>query len=299
MMSLASNHFTIPMDDGALVACRHFARPGKTRLAITHGNGFAVDGYRVFWEPLLDQFDVVLFDMRNHGRSQRTGADGHNYLQLARDMSSIRRGIDSALGSAPTVAVCHSMSSRAAMKNAVEMEWVWDGLVLFDPPNVPPRDHALFESMRVFESKLVEFAMNRPDYFASVDELIALFSDGRGQRNWVAEARHDMAHAILCARTSGGYELTCQRELEASIYLAALTLNLWPHASLYRGPVVMIGADPTWKGAPPTGAANQALAREGHYDYEFVEETGHLLQIEKPQQCRDALMRFLHKHKFA
>jgi pimeloyl-ACP methyl ester carboxylesterase len=284
------------MHDGAHIHCRHFAKPGATRLAITHGNGFAVDGYRVFWQPLLADFDVVLFDMRNHGRSERVGADGHNYLQLARDMGAIKRGIDAELGQARTVAICHSMSSRAAMKHAVDMEWVWDGLVLFDPPNVPPRDHALFEQMRVFETKLVDYAMSRQDRFASVEELIASFDEGRGQRHWQAEARRDMAHAVLTP-SAQGFELSCQRELEASIYLAALTLNLWPDASLYGGPVVMIGADPEWQGAPPTGRANRALAVEGHYDYEFIAQTGHLLQIEKPDLCRAALYRFLDKNK--
>lgn len=288
--------FVLRMDDGAGVSCRHFARPGATRLAITHGNGFAVDGYRVFWEPLLAEFDVVLFDMRNHGRSERVGADGHNYLQLARDMGAIRRGIDAELGPARTVAVCHSMSSRAAMKHAVQMEWVWDGLVLFDPPNVPPRGHVYFEPMRVFETKLVDFALNRPDTFASVDDLRALFDESNGQRNWLPQARADMARAVLTRQESGAFVLTCRRELEASIYLAALTLDLWPPASAYGGPVVMIGADPEWRGAPPTGVANRALAVEGGYEYESVHETGHLLQIEKPDECRAALMRFLDRH---
>lgn len=288
--------FTLRMDDGAGVSCRRFARPGATRLAITHGNGFAVDGYRIFWEPLLKEFDIVLFDMRNHGRSERVGADGHNYLQMARDMGTIRRGIDAELGPARTVAVCHSMSSRAAMKHAVQMEWVWDGLVLFDPPNVPPRGHEYFEAMRVFETKLVEFALNREDVFASPEDLQRLFDEGRGQRNWRPEARADMARAVLSAEPDGRYTLTCRRELEASIYLAALTLDLWPPASAYGGPVVMIGADPEWRGAPPTGVANRALAVEGGYEFEAIPETGHLLQIEKPEECRDALFRFLDRH---
>jgi hypothetical protein len=34
-----------------------------------------------------------------------------------------------------------------------------------------------------------------------------------------------------------------------------------------------------------TGIANQTLSAEGGYDYDFVEDTDHLLQIEKPQEC--------------
>jgi len=35
------------------------------------------------------------------------------------------------------------------------------------------------------------------------------------------------------------------------------------------------------------------LAREGKYEYEFVPETGHLLQIERPEECRAAMLSFL------
>ena len=49
----------------------------------------------------------------------------------------------------------------------------------------------------------------------------------------------------------------------------------------------------------PTAAANRALAREGGYDYEAVPETGHLLQIERPDACRDAMLPFLRKHALA
>lgn len=291
----AGTMFTLKMDDGATLVARRLGNPSGTRLAITHGNGFAVDGYRIFWEPLLARFDVVLFDMRNHGRNPRTGADGHNYLQLARDIGSVRRGLDAELGVKKTVGVFHSMSSRAAMKHAAEMEWVWDAMILFDPPNVPPRGHEFYEAMRVFEMKLVEFSLGRPDTFASPEELQKLFDESRGQSRWQPQARADMAKAVLTHDEDGRYGLTCRRELEASIYLAALTLDLWPPASAYGGPVKMIGADPEWRGAPPTGVANRALAQEGGYEYEAVHETGHLLQIEDPEGSRAAMLNFLEK----
>jgi pimeloyl-ACP methyl ester carboxylesterase len=108
-----------------------------------------------------------------------------------------------------------------------------------------------------------------------------------------------MAKAILRPDGKGRYTLACRRELEASIYLAALTLDLWPKASAFGGPVKLIGADPNAKGASPTGAANRALAAEGGYEYETVPETGHLLQIERPDASREAMLSFLRKHNLA
>jgi pimeloyl-ACP methyl ester carboxylesterase len=287
--------FTLAMDDGAKIVIRRGGNPNGTRLYLSNGNGFAIDGYRVFWEKLLADFDLILFDMRNHGRNEQTGADGHHYFQMAKDIGTVFRGVDKALGHRPSVGVFHSMSARAAMKHAVEMEKVWDALFLFDPPNVPPRGHAQYESMRIFELRLVEWAVARQDRFASIEELHAFFSTNRAQSRWQAQAREDMAKAILRADGRGGFMLTCQRELEASIYLAALTLELWPDAKSFGMPVKLIGADPGAKGASPTSAANAALAAEGGYEYEAVPETGHLLQIERPDACREAMLSYLRK----
>jgi pimeloyl-ACP methyl ester carboxylesterase len=55
----------------------------------------------------------------------------------------------------------------------------------------------------------------------------------------------------------------------------------------------MIAADPAAPGAPAPAFANQALAREQGYAYEAIPGTGHMLQIQKPEECRRAVLRFL------
>ena len=102
-----------------------------------------------------------------------------------------------------------------------------------------------------------------------------------------------MARAVLKPDEAGGFRLSCVRELEASIYLAALTLDLWPSAADLQVPAKLIGADPTGRAGPPTGPANHALAKEGGYDYLGIEGVGHLLQIEQPEACRAALYDFV------
>jgi pimeloyl-ACP methyl ester carboxylesterase len=53
------------------------------------------------------------------------------------------------------------------------------------------------------------------------------------------------------------------------------------------------------KAAAGTGPANQALGVEGGYDYCFVEGAGHLLQVEKPQECAQLTLEFLARHGLA
>ena len=53
--------------DGAVVHVRRHGNPRGARLIISHGNGFAIDGYAAFWSSFLRDFEIVLFDARNHG----------------------------------------------------------------------------------------------------------------------------------------------------------------------------------------------------------------------------------------
>lgn len=289
-----SDTFEAVMSDGAILKVRRQGNPQGLRLYVSHGNGFAVDAYYPFWSLLCDRFDVVVFDMRNHGRNAPSGADGHNYHRMARDIGEAVAVSQARLGAGPKVGVFHSMSSRAAMKHAVEMEWIWDALVLFDPPNVPPKTHALYPAMRSFELRLVEFAANRQEQFDDPAALATYYAESRAHQSWTEGAHDLMARSVLREDTAnGGWSLTCPPEYEASIYLAALTMNLWPHSNDYGGPVKLIGADPRLEKGPPTGRTNQALAEEGGYAYEAVPGCGHMLQLEKPRECADAVLSFL------
>jgi pimeloyl-ACP methyl ester carboxylesterase len=137
--------FDLVMGDGAIVRVRRHGRAEGTRLYVSHGNGFAVDGYYPFWGPLAERFDVIVFDARSHGQSLRaaSGRDGHTYAQMTLDLAVVMREVTARLGPRPSVGVFHSMSARAAMKHAIELGFPWEALILFDSPNAPPPGHAV------------------------------------------------------------------------------------------------------------------------------------------------------------
>ena len=297
-LPLPAARFDIAMDDGALVRLRRHGNPKGTRLLVGHGNGFAVDAYMPFWQQFLANHDIVLVDFRNHGQSDRSDVEQHTYAQLARDLDLIAGGVEAELGKRTTVAVMHSFSSRTAMKHAIEIGWRWAGLVLYDPPNVPPPSHPVYPAMEVFENRLVRFAGGRRRTFNSIDELTREFKVSRATVRWVDGAHELMARSIL--RKDDGAEtwsLVCSPEIETAIYAEALTLNLWPKPADFGGPVKLVGCDPDMKGAPATGMANRALGLENGWDYDAVPNTGHLQQIERPDACAEILSRFLEKHR--
>ena len=80
------------------------------------------------------------------------------------------------------------------MKHAIEIGWRWDALMLFDPPDVPPKDHPLYPAMEVFENRLTEWAKGRRRRFASVEELTEEYKQSRATGRWVdGRARADGA----------------------------------------------------------------------------------------------------------
>ena len=291
----------LPMADGArIMARRHGNLSSATRLLVSHGNGFAADGYLPFWGPLQRDFELVVFDFRNHGRNLPSDPTHHHYAQMARDLDRVLDGVDRAWGSRTSVGVFHSMSARAAMKHAIEIGWRWHALALFDPPNFPPEGHALYEPMLKFEGRLGAWARGRRQRFGDPAELAQEYRGSRAAAHWVEGAHELMARAQLRRdERGGGFVLACAPELEAKIYEEARTLDLWPRGEAFAGPVKLFGADPAHPHGPPTGRANQALAAENGIAYAAIPDTGHLLQIERPDACREALLAFLAAHGIA
>ena len=286
--------FDVALDDGAEIRVRRHGRADGVRLMLAHGNGFAADAYFPYWQHLLADFDVLVFDFRNHGRNVPAVPPHHTYEQFVRDLDRVIDAANSRLGEKPTAGLFHSMSGRTAMKHAIEAGWRWDALVLFDPPNVPPPGHSAYAAMAAFEKRLTAWARQRRRYFASIDELTGEYRQSRATARWVPGAHELMARSVLRRSPDrAGYELVCDPENEATVYAQAMTLNLWPSAKEFGGPVKLVGCDPNIQGAAATGPANQALATEGGYDYSFVAGSGHLLQIEKPQECVRLTLEFL------
>jgi pimeloyl-ACP methyl ester carboxylesterase len=286
--------FDVPLEDGARIRVRRHGNPDGVRLFLSHGNGYAINGYLPYWEHFLDRFDLMVFDFRNHGDNIPVTPANHTYTQLSRDLERVYRDIMTTLGARKTAGIFHSMSGRTAMKHALEIGFRFDALILFDPPNVPPPDHPAFPAMEAFEARLTEFARGRRTHFATVNELAADFAKSRVGQAWVPGVHELMARSVLQKNPDGdGFLLVCDPANEAGIYAEAMSMNLWPRAKDFGGPVKLIGADPDLKGGPPTGRANQALGTENGYDYSFVSGTGHMLQIERPEACAQLTLAFL------
>ncbi|MBD20413.1 MAG: hypothetical protein CMM37_05175 [Rhodospirillaceae bacterium] len=290
--------FELTMGDGAVVRVRMHGNANGPRIFLGNGNGFAADGYFPFWRLFAEDFELAIFDFRNHGQNPTavSGLPGHNYAQMTLDLENIFQSVNESLGKKTNIGIFHSMSGRTAMKHACELGFKWDALVLFDPPNVPPKGHREYKRMDIFEDRLYEWAMGRVQHFSDPEELARHYKETRAHASWVDGAHELMARCVLqIDEQNGGWKLSCPREFEASIYIQAMTLNLWPNASDIGGPVKLFGCDPEAKGAPGPAFANKALAEDGGFDYQTILGTGHLMQIQEPEQCHEGVIEFLKK----
>jgi pimeloyl-ACP methyl ester carboxylesterase len=280
---------------GAVIRVRRHGNPRGPRLIVSHGNGFAIDGYLAFWGRFLAAFEIVAFDVRNHGWNLHADPADHDYAHMARDLNRVRDAAAAEFGRKPTAGVFHSMSAQAAMIATLELGCRFDALVLFDPPNNPAQGHAARPAMVKYLERLAAWAAARRDHFDDPAELARDFAATRAGRDWQPGTHRRVAAALLRTVEDGGWQLRCPRALEASIYVQGVTLDLWPKARDLAGPVKLIAGDPERERPDATALANRALAQEGGFDYLAVRGTGHLLQLEQPQACADAVREFLTK----
>ena len=69
--------FDVSLDDGSVTVVRRHGNPTGPRLVISHGTGLAVDLYVPFWSAFLDDFDLIVHDLRNHGWNDRGALANH------------------------------------------------------------------------------------------------------------------------------------------------------------------------------------------------------------------------------
>lgn len=290
------------MSDGAPVRVRCHGNPEGPRLLLSHGNGFAIDGYFVFWRQFLEDFDVVVHDVRNHGQNPPAGSLGHHIRQFAADQKQIVEELNARHGLKPQAAVVHSVSSLAAILNTVTHGLLWDALVLADPPLIPPPGHRIFDGVIAFESALAAWALNRPRRFSDPAELGRRMAETRSMQGWIEGSHEALARAITRPDGEGGYVLCCPPELETIVYLQNARSGLWTRLgglAPHRDKILFLGADGEMAGAKGTTRVSRAIAEDFGYRQKTVENTTHLLQLERPEEIARIVVEFLAEHGVA
>jgi alpha-beta hydrolase superfamily lysophospholipase len=101
----------LTMTDGASIRLRRFGIVDAPRIVLSYGNGLAINAYAPFCAPLAERYDVVVFDMRNHGENPLHEESKHRWPAFISDIEEIALGIAQKFGPAKTIGAFHSEPS--------------------------------------------------------------------------------------------------------------------------------------------------------------------------------------------
>ncbi len=284
----------LALSDGATTVLRRHGNPDGPRVALSHGNGMAIEAYYPFWRLMLADYDTILFDTRNHGKNPPDGVENHNWEQFRDDFETVRCSMDTLFGRRPVAAVFHSMSGISALLQTRAFGERWSPLILVDPPIFPPPGHALQERQGFHMEDMEAIALRRPDRFDDPEDLAAVLRARRAFRRWPPGA-HELYALATTRRTADGWALACPKRLEARIFAANIDPTIWPEVGAMPGDIAVIGADASLPEVQPPALLGRALAKGHGLPYTMIDDCTHFLQIERPEAVWEAVEAFLRR----
>ena len=276
------------MDDDTVIILRRHGNPAGPRLVLCHGNGLAIDLYYPFWSLLTDEFDLILYDLRNHGWNTVGKLREHNIPTLVRDHDRILEAIDRHYGNKPKIGVFHSVSALITLLSATSGS-EFSACVLFDPPLCKPDDS--YEKFDEAAMLVAAMTRRRTDRFET-REMFAGFLPYLPVFERVVPGVCDLVARTTLREAAGGkeYVLRCPPEFEAQLVDYARAFAVLVDFEAFRCPTKVIGADPT---LPYSYLPTMELSNILTVNYDFIPEATHLLQLEQPQECVAAMREFI------
>ncbi|MYA84965.1 MAG: alpha/beta hydrolase [Acidimicrobiaceae bacterium] len=279
------------LSDGSVTVVRRHGNPHGPRVVFSHGCGFAADLYWPYWSLLVDDCDVVVYDLRSHGWNEPSDLRVHNMPTLADDNRRILEAVQAAFGAKPTIGVYHSLATMPALMH--EHQWpAFAGLLLFDPPIFPPG--AELDDMETVCQGLAAMARRRPRRFESPQELASMLKKSPAF-SLVSEAVQQLfAETTLRPAPDGGYEMRCPPEHEAQLFEwyfghSMQALEVLDEITI---PIKVVGADPT---APFSFLPSTDLSTLTELDYDYLPDLTHLLPLEDPESCAAITTEFMQR----
>jgi len=149
-------------------------------------------------------------------------------------------------------------------------------------------------------------------FCAPADDYIRIppFATFRSPEAYIADFQRSRLHermvpgvAELASRTllrplsdEQEYELCCPPEWEAHVYQWGFAYSVDPAPKHVRCPVKVIGGDPTLSFSFMPSAELEGIVG---FEYDFVPDTTHFLQLEDPEECVTTMIAFLEQKHLA
>jgi pimeloyl-ACP methyl ester carboxylesterase len=259
-----------------------------------HGNGFCAGTYVPFIQFLIEDLRIIASDVRGHGASNFAGIGRvRNWEIFAQDLQAIV----SATARPPIIGMGHSLGAVATCIAAATYPTLFSAIVLVDPVFLMPRRLAVIAGMRALglggRLPRVRAARRRRKTFRSKAEALRLFLSGRGIfKTWSSEFVEAYLECGLLEKDSNTAVLTCDPELEAQIF-ESIPLKVWRYVRRIHCPVLAIRGEQSDVFLAEAADRFQRTAPQA--EVVTIEGTGHFPTMEKPEECAEAIRRFLRR----
>ncbi len=278
----------VRVDDETVITLRQHGNPSGPRLVMSHGNGLAVDLYYPFWSLLTNDFDLIIYDLRNHGWNPVGDLQNHSLPTLVQDNDTIVEAIDRHYGAKPRIGMFHSIAALATLLSPKKGS-DFAARVLFDPPLCKPgRSFKDYEDIAKRMAKGIRQSTSR---FQTMQELADILPYIPAFQHVVPGVFDLYARTTLRERENGeGYEPCCPPEYQAQIIEYASAFAVLVDFQSLLCPTKVIGADPT---LPYSYLPTLDLSDMSSVDYDFLPDATHLLLLEKPEECVKSMLEFI------
>jgi len=270
----------VRLEDGTRVILRRHGKASGQRLVLSHGNGLAIDLYLPFWSLLAEDFDLIVYDLRNHGWNETGLLRAHTLPTFVKDHDRIVKAIDEIYGQKPKVGVFHSLAGLVSLLSPTRGSG-FAARILLDPPLCTPgRSYQEFD---IAATRTAAIARRRTNRFRSHDEFMQLLGFAPTFRQVVPGVLDLMAKTTLRKDDNENiYRLRCPPDFEAQIIDYASSYSVLVDFNNVACPTKVLGADPL---VPYSYLPTLDLSDMMSVDYDFLPEATHFLPLEKPEQC--------------
>lgn len=281
----------VEMNDGTIIYLRRHGNPKGPRMVLSHGNGLASDLYYPFWSLLVDDFDLILYDLRNHGWNPVGSQMDHHLPSFVDDQHRILETIDREFGAKPKIGIFHSISALTTLLSDTRGS-EFAACILFDPPVCKANE--IPEEFDEATRRCAQMTLNRTDQFDSIEECVDILRYLPPFSRVVSGVHELYAKTTLRQSANDGtYALRCPREYEAQIISYAKIFIVFVDLDSLQCPMKVLGADPV---LPYSFLPSFNLSHISTLDYDFLPNATHFLQLEQPHECVAVVREFLEHH---
>jgi len=219
----------------------------------THANGFCAGTFGLVAERLLTHYRVIGFDSRGHGDSSSPPPpEPYMWNEFALDVAAVARQLCDTLGfERVELVVGHSFGGSCAMTAAAREPELFGAVAAIDPvlaSGPPPpgtvdgRTPVGTATFPPGSNPMAEIARRRRRVFESRDEVRARWQERGTFADWDPRALELYLEYGFRDRADGRVELKCSPEVEATVFEAGRSFDVFEEVRALTRPARAIRA---------------------------------------------------------